>query len=141
LVVASRNFGVAIVADPTPDIGVVEPEDRRAWLILELNRTGMSQAEVADAMGLGRDKLNKMVKGRRKISHEEEVRLREVFKGGAPIPFPVPRPPASPKVLSLPSGEVVLTLPAHMSESELALVQTWIAAHLAACQPAASSPA
>lgn len=54
------------------------------WLKDALESTGMSQSELARALGYQRDVINKVVKGRRQLTAEEIIKIAAILKVSLP---------------------------------------------------------
>lgn len=65
----------------------------REWIEANLEKRGMSQAELAAAMGLDRQTIYKILRRGRKVSTEETQRLETIFDEPAPRLSPVPSAP------------------------------------------------
>lgn len=58
----------------------------RAWLKRAIVASGLSQAEVARRLGVRRDVITNMIKGERRITAQELLRLEDILQTDAPKP-------------------------------------------------------
>jgi transcriptional regulator with XRE-family HTH domain len=67
-------------------------EELREWLRAGLVKTGRSQRELSDAMGIRADALSKIFSGKREVKADEMVRAARFFSEDLPT-LPVPASP------------------------------------------------
>jgi transcriptional regulator with XRE-family HTH domain len=54
-----------------------ENDSYGAWLAEKLEKANVSQAELGRRLGLSREKINRILKGARKVSHAEALRIEQ----------------------------------------------------------------